>query len=199
MTDPHHSATSSAGKLKAGLGKLGDKTIHSDKLIFTFLRSIVSSQAASWVDMGLAFALFAWLGFSAVWATAIGTVCGGVVNCVINYKFTFHADGVDWRAVMVKYAMIWLGSALLNTFGTDGLYYLLCRWDWLEEIGFRRDGYFAAARLIVSLLVSWFWNFPMQKYFVYSTTRFDSPIVAFFHRFARKEPETQNQLDNNSN
>lgn len=164
-------------KLKEGLGKLGDKTIHSDKIFFTFLRSIVSSQCASWVDMGLGFALFAWLGFSPALATAIGALTGGVVNCVINYKFTFHADGIDWRAIVIKYAMIWIASALLNTFGTEIIYHTIEKWDWLEDIGFKRDGYYATARLFVSLMVSWLWNFPMQKYFVYSRTKFDKYAV----------------------
>lgn len=165
-------------KLKDDLGKLGDKTIHSDKIFFTFLRSIVSSQCASWVDMGLGFALFAWLGFSPALATAIGAITGGIINCVINYKFTFHADGMDWRAIMVKYAMIWAASALLNTFGTEILYNTIEKWDWLESIGFKKDGYYAASRLFVSLMVSWFWNFPMQKYFVYSRNKFDKIAIA---------------------
>ena len=170
-------------RLKQRLGKLGEKTIKSNNFFFTFLRSIVSSQCSSWVDLGVGFTLFAWLGFSAAFATAIGAVCGGIVNCIINYKFTFHADNVDWRAVVVKYAMIWIGSALLNTFGTAGVYYLIRNWDWLELIGFKRDGYYAAARLFVSLMVSWFWNFPMQKYFVYSVTKFDKFAINFVSFF----------------
>lgn len=164
-------------KVGRNLGKLGKKAIKSNNLVFTFLRSLVSSQCASWVDMGLGFALFAWLKFSPVLATAIGAVCGGVVNCIINYKFTFHADHVNWRAVVVKYAMVWIGSALLNTFGTAGVYYIVEKWDWLEKLGFRRDGYYAASRLFTSLMVSWFWNFPMQRNFVYSVTRFDKYAI----------------------
>lgn len=184
-------------RIKESIGKLGDKAIHSDNLFFTFLRSIVSSQCASWVDMGIGFALFAWLGFSAAFATAIGALCGGIVNCVINYKFTFHADGVDWRAVMVKYAMVWLGSMLLNTFGTGVIYYVICQWEWLESIGFRRDGFYAAARLFVSLMVSWFWNFPMQKFFVYSKTQFDRYAIYLFDRtglsnFFKRNRQKQN-------
>lgn len=172
-------ASKGLNKLSKGLGKIGQKTIKSNNLFFTFLRSAVSSQCASWVDLGVGFAFFAWLKFSPAWATAIGALCGGIVNCIINYKFTFHADNVDWRAVAIKYSIIWFASALLNTFGTTGVYYLIKSWDWLETIGFRKDGYFAAARLFVSLMVSWFWNFPMQKYFVYSVTSFDKYAINF--------------------
>lgn len=169
------------GKIKGRLKKIGEKTIKSNNLFFTFLRSIVSSQCASWLDLGIGFALFAWLGFSPAFATALGAMCGGVANCIINYKFTFHADNVDWKAVVVKYALIWTASILLNTFGTTGVYYLIKSWDWLETIGFKKDGYYAAARLFVSLMVSWFWNFPMQRFFVYSVTPFDKYAIRFFH------------------
>ncbi len=152
---------------------VADKILHSDSLVFTFLRSIVSSQAASWLDMGLSFALFAWAGFSPWWATATGAFAGGVLNCIINYRFTFHAAGCPWKAVAVKYILVWIGSLLLNAYGTHALYLLLQHWTWLEELGFRPDGYFAAARLATSLIVSWAWNFLLQRYFVYRNNAFD--------------------------
>lgn len=171
--------SNSISKVKKGLKKIGEKTIKSNNLFFTFLRSAVSSQCASWVDVAVGFTFFAWLKFSPAFATAIGALCGGIINCIINYKFTFRADNVDWKAVAVKYAIIWFASAALNTFGTAGVYYLMESWDWLETFGFRKDGYYATARLFTSLMVSWFWNFPMQKYFVYSVTGFDKYAISF--------------------
>lgn len=150
-----------------------NKVMNSDSLLFTFLRSIVSSQTASWVDLGLGFALFAWCGLAPWLSTAVGAFAGGIVNCIINYKFTFHAQGVSWRAVIVKYFMVWMGSIFLNSAGTQAIYSLIDGWHWLETIGFKPDGYYAAARLFVSLMVSWFWNFVLQRYFVYRPTRFD--------------------------
>lgn len=166
------------GKVK----RIGDKLIHSDSLMFTFIRSIGSSQAASWVDLGLSFALFAWVGLMPWLSTALGAVAGGVVNCIINYRFTFHAKDCDWRAVIVKYTMVWVGSLLLNSLGTQAVYYALAHWHWLETIGFRPDGYFAAARLFVSLIVSWGWNFVLQRYFVYRNTSFDPKAINFVNR-----------------
>ena len=52
--------------------KLLKKALHSDNLVCTFMRSIASSQAASWVDMGVRFALFAWVGLLPFVATAVG-------------------------------------------------------------------------------------------------------------------------------
>ncbi len=153
----------------------GEKTMES---IFTFLRSIVSSQVASWCDLGSSIVLVA-VGMSAWAATPIGAVIGGVVNCIINYHFTFRASGTSKRAVAVKYIMVWLGSLALNTVGTSLLTIVLDRWHFLEMLGFTNVGSFAAARIIVSLLVSWFWNFVLQKNFVYRTTRFDPYAISF--------------------
>lgn len=150
-----------------------NKVMKSDSLIFTFLRSIVSSQTASWIDLGIGFALFEWLKLEPWLSTAIGAIAGGIVNCIINYRFTFHAQGVSWRAVIIKYMMVWIGSILLNSVGTQGVYYLINGWHWLENLGFTSGGNYAAARLFVSLMVSWFWNFVLQRYFVYRPTRFD--------------------------
>ena len=159
--------------------QFGEKVLNSDSLIFTFLRSIASSQAASWVDLSMSFFFFAVCHLQPFLATAIGAISGGVVNCIINYKFTFHAQHCSWHAVIVKYVMVWIGSVLLNSYGTQALYWLLSSWTWLESIGFRPDGYFAAARLITSLLVSWAWNFVLQRYFVYRVTSFDPHAIRF--------------------
>ncbi len=174
-----HGGKLSGLREKVRKSEVANKLINSNGLVFTFLRSAVSSQAASWIDMGMSFVLFAWVGLGAFLSTAIGAFLGGVVNCVINYKFTFHAEGTPWRAVVVKYAIVWTGSLFLNAYGTEMLYMLLNRMSWLEEIGFRPNGYFAAARLLVSLLVSWFWNFLLQRNFVYRPSGFDRYAVRF--------------------
>ncbi len=175
------------------LKDIKDKLLKSDSLIFTYLRSIVASQSASWLDLGLGFALFAWIGMTPWLATAIGAIAGGILNCVINYHFTFHAKGVDWRAVVVKYTIVWVGSLLLNSFGTQAIYSLLQKWTWLETIGFRPDGYFAAARLFVSLIVSWFWNFALQRYFVYRHNSFDRYATKMFDVIGIKNSTNDNE------
>lgn len=166
---------------------LAKKFLKSDNIFFTFLRSSVSSQISSWVDMGVGFILFAWVNLLPWVAAACGAVAGGIVNCIVGYKFTYHADNVSKRAVTVKFLMVWLGSLILNTWGTDAVYYLLQRWTWLETIGFNPKGYFAAARLGVSLVVSLAWNFLLQRRFVFRPNRFDNVIIRIIDRFAHKK------------
>ncbi|MDE6238067.1 MAG: GtrA family protein [Muribaculaceae bacterium] len=167
------------------------KMMKSDSLVFTFLRSTISSQCSSWTDMLISFALFAWAGFGPFFATAVGAFVGGVVNCIINYRFTFHAQGVSWKAVVVKFAFVWAGSLFFNSYGTHLLYYLFQKWTFLEELGFRPDGYFAAARLLTSLIVSLAWNFLMQRYFVFRNTKFDNRIVELLERIPFLAPQTK--------
>lgn len=158
----------------SGIGKIKDKLLKGGG-VFTFLRSIVSSQVASWIDLGTGILLVA-IGFSDWIATPIGAVMGGIVNCIINYRFTFRAQGISKRAVAVKYIMIWVGSLTLNTVGTSAL----DQWNLLERLGFTDVGNYAVARVVVSLLVSWFWNFVMQKNFVYKPRRFDAWVDGLF-------------------
>lgn len=170
-----------------------DKFLHNDGLLFTFLRSGVSSWISGATDLILSFVFYAWVHLSPWLASTIGAVCGGIVNCMVNYKFTFHAQNCPIKAVIVKFGAVWLGSVALNAWGTEALYHLLQRWDWLETIGFRPDGYFATARFTVSVLVGWLWNFILQRYFVYRPTPVDPYLVRMMSIF---EP---NKLNNSKN
>ncbi|MCM1319992.1 MAG: GtrA family protein [Muribaculaceae bacterium] len=160
------------------LSTFKNKFLKSDNVVFEFLRSIFSSQAASWIDMFMSFAFFAWLGIDPWLATICGAVAGGVTNCIINYKFTFHAQGCPWKAVAVKYIMVWLGSVAFNSLGTEFLFRLFNGWQWVHELTDNEDVIFGAVRLSVSLIVSLAWNFLMQRNFVYRPTRFDSKAIA---------------------
>lgn len=180
-TDASVATSTSAGK------RWADKFING-KGIFTFLRSSVSSQIASWTDMGVCFLFFSWIlipmGTSPMRsfiATAIGLVVGGVVNCCINYKFTFQAKGCSVKAVAFKYFLIWSGSFILNIFGTTLLSQALQMIPWSSfnlplGIEIKPDGIFVFSRLFISLVVSLAWNFLLQKNFVYKPSKFD-PIA----------------------
>lgn len=169
--------------------RIGNKVLRSDSLIFTFLRSAVSSQLASWCDMIVRVALFALVFkhldpfYRSNLSVACGAIVGGIVNCVVNYHFTFHASGQDVRAVVVKYALVWTGSMLLNMYGTTFATQALTNWDFLTRLGFTPDAIFTISTLAVSLLVSWFWNFVLQRYFVYRPTGFDRYAIAFVNFF----------------
>lgn len=178
---------------------LKDKFLNGEGLISTFLRSSVSSQMASWVDLGMSMLFYAFV-FTALepfyrsnLSVAVGAIAGGIVNCCINYRFTFHAKGQSVKAVSVKYFLVWTGSLLLNMYGTTGLATLLSHWEWLLNLGFKPDGIFAAARLTASLAVSWGWNFVLQRNFVYRPTWFDPYAIKIVNTLA---PRLAKKSDN---
>ena len=141
------------------------------KGIFLFLKASVSSQIASWVDMGLSFILFSVVNltmYDGFFAKAIGAATGGVINCCINYKWTFRPEGCSKRTVAVKYAMVWFGSLLLNSFGTAFVTGFVSDIPALSEWGISKDTVFFVAQLAVSLVVSICWNFMLQRYFVFN-------------------------------
>lgn len=184
------------GKIK----KAGDKILNNDSLFFTFLRSIVSSQAASWADLATRMLMFAFV-FAALdpfyrsnLSVACGAAVGGIVNCTINYRFTFHAAGQSVKAVIVKYILVWTGSLLLNMYGTTFTCEALAQWQFLLDMGFTPDGIFAASTLAVSLLVSWFWNFALQRHFVYRPSKFDPYAIAFVNFLGFRKRKTQNNI-----
>lgn len=178
--------------LKNAGAAINEKLLKSNSLVSTFLRSGVSSQISSWTDMGIRMIFYAFI-FSGIepfyrsnLSVAIGAICGGIVNCCINYKFTFRASGQNVKAVGLKYFMVWTGSLLLNMYGTTFAAIWLSKWEWLINLGFKPDGIFAAATLTVSLLVSWFWNFLLQKNFVYRPTKFDATAVKIVDKISGK-------------
>lgn len=177
---------------KEKLERYGHSLLKSDNLLNTFLRSAVSSQTSGWVDFICRFVFFTWIlsgvpdFYRSNLSVAIGAILGGVVNCLINYKFTFHASGQAVRAVAVKFFLVWAGSLLLNMYGTTFCAQAMSHWTWLLSLGFTEVGIFTAATLGVSLLVSWFWNFLLQRYFVFRPTRFDAYAMKITRPLARK-------------
>lgn len=173
---------------KHNLKAIRHKILYSDGLVFTFLRSSASSQLCGWIDMIVSFVLFAFFHLTPWLSTASGAFVGGVFNCAINYSFTFHSRGVDWRAAITKFMFVWAGSLLLNSFGTQILYYLVRDWHWLTStIGLHDDAVFLAARLFVSLVVSLAWNFLLQRNFVFRESRVDPYIVKVLDRLGIKK------------
>lgn len=145
--------------------------------IYMYVRSLVSSGVASCVDVMVGFVGFALLDFHPWVATAIGSMAGGIVNCTINYRYTFHARACSKQAVALKYALVWLGSMALNTVGTSLLYAWLTH-TFAGATGAQvEDVCYALSRLMVSLMVSFVWNYLLQRYFVYVPTRFDAKLT----------------------
>jgi len=162
--------------------------------IFMFLRAQLSSQAATWIDNGIAFTLKKTLDIfkiksitffshgieNYVFATIIGQIFGGLTLCFLNYKFTFKPQNLKFRHILLKFFLVWLGSVFLNTYFT----FLITEWLKSQPLILKifaknPDDIFILVKLTVALLVGFFWNYTMYHRFVYK----DRKINAFFKKF----------------
>lgn len=166
-----------------------ENILHNDGFFFTLIRSTISAQVCSWVDMLTSFLAFAVLNLTAWLSTALGAFIGGILNCLVNYRFTFHTEGVGLKVAITKFGFVWLGSMLLNSFGTEYFYHWIKNWHWLHTtVGLTDDLIFLVGRLTVSLAVSILWNFLLQKHFVFHTSPIDKYIQRFYERITPSRP-----------
>ena len=120
----------------------------------TFGKAQLTAQVATLTDFTLSYVLAEWCGLWYLCATFLGNVSGGVVNCAMNYRWVFPADGLGKKGVAVRYFLVWAGSLLLNTGGT---------WLFTELSG----RHFIWAKIVVAVLVAVLWNYQLQRRYVF--------------------------------
>ncbi len=120
----------------------------------TFGKAETSASIASTVDFGIAILLangfHVWYAF----ASFLGALSGGIINCCINYKWVFNAKGLKKKNVAFKYFLVWGISIALNTLGTYAL---------TELSGVN----FIFVKALVAFVVAVLWNYQMQRLFVF--------------------------------
>ena len=148
--------------------------------LFMFLRAQLSAQFATLADFILTYVCFEWLGIYYLLATSIGAITGGIINCVINYKWAFATKDCQFKWVFFKYILVWIGSFILNVGGV----YLLVEFMqnnthlWERASGF----YLIIAKVIVSIIVSVGWNYVLHRYFVFQDAKILLRIKSIFKK-----------------
>ncbi len=138
------------------------------RAVWTFFKAQLSAQLASLVDFAVTISLAKFFSVFYLYATFIGSVLGGAVNCVVNYGWVFHADGCKKTHVVLKYLFVWGGSIALNTWGTFVLTEWLTDMTWVNELmGHYVDNVFILPKIVVAVVVAFFWNYHLQRLFVY--------------------------------
>ena len=133
--------------------------------LFIFLRAQLSAQFATLADFILTYVCFEWLGIYYVLATSIGAITGGIINCVINYKWAFATKDCQFKWVFFKYILVWIGSFILNV---GGVYLLVEFMQNNTHLWEKASGlYLIIAKVIVSIIVSVGWNYVLHRYFVF--------------------------------
>ena len=126
--------------------------------IRTFAKAQVTAQVATLIDFALSLVLAEGLGMWYVTASFLGALSGGISNCAMNYRWVFNAEGLNKGSVAWKYMIVWTGSIVLNTLGTYALTELSSQ-------------YFMFAKVVVAVFVAIFWNYQLQRLFVYKTKK----------------------------
>ncbi len=119
----------------------------------TFIKAQASSLTASAVDFLVTYLLkqlFHW----SILASVLGTVTGGVVNFLMNRSWVFEAHNKKIHFHAIKYILVWVGNLLLVTGGV----FLLTKYGRVELV---------TAKIMVSLVVGYFYNYILQKRFVF--------------------------------
>lgn len=132
------------------------------RTIRQFLEAQTSSLLSTLSDFALTATLVEFTGLWYVYATTFGSILGGCVNAVINYEWAFRGTSQRKRTIFYRYVMVWFGSLALNTGGTTLVANIISH-DGTEK-GFDTV---MVSKTIVAILVAVFWNFLMQKKFVY--------------------------------
>lgn len=144
---------------------------------FTFMRAQFTSQISSATDFLVTIVLAKLLDIYYVLATSMGSVAGGIVNCTINYYWTFKSKECKKKYVLIKYTLVWIGSICLNTWGVYWLTESIQRVPWVQEtLAHFFDNIFIVSKVIVSLLVGWFWNYNLHRTFVYKDCKIRRPL-----------------------
>lgn len=143
------------------------------RAVQVFFKTQLSAYVASLADFLVAVSLVKFSSLPLLYATFSGSLAGGMVNCVINYGWVFHADDCKKWHVALKYFLVWSGSILLNTWGTVSLNTWLSGMRWVNTLPCcGGDNVFILSKVVVAVLVAVFWNFQLQRVFVYRNHHF---------------------------
>jgi putative flippase GtrA len=123
----------------------------------------IASVVTTAIDFCVMIVLVSVVGTNAELGTACGAGTGAVVNFTLGRHFTFQATDKATNGTahgqFVRYVLVSAASLGLNTLGVH---------LFMRAIA---PGYYVIARVITATLVSFLWNFPMHRYFVFREGR----------------------------
>ena len=122
-------------------------------VIISFLRSQVSAGFGNGLDFVIS-CLFHRFGQLAIIATFFGATIGGIVHFFFSRFWSFKADHIPIQGQAIRFLIANASSIGLNMLGVYLIHDLL-------------HVYFPVARLGVSFFVGFFFNFPIQRWYVF--------------------------------
>lgn len=119
-----------------------------------FLKANVASLTASFLDYVVTICLVSFFHVEVVKASMIGTICGGILNFFIGRNWVFVSKRRKVHQQALRYAWVWVGNLMLNTGGM----FILTRIS---------AAHYVIWKIVVSLLVGFFYNYMLQKKYVF--------------------------------
>ena len=122
--------------------------------IITFAKAQIASLIASIIDYWCTVISVEIIGIWYVWASAIGTVIGGITNFSLGRNWVFRSRDKRRQSQLIKYLIVWTGYLILTTSGV----FLLTHYTRLNYV---------ISKAMVSLVMTISYNYPLQKKFVF--------------------------------
>jgi putative flippase GtrA len=122
--------------------------------IITFAKAQIASLIASIIDYWCTVIAVELVGIWYVWASAIGTLIGGITNFSLGRNWVFRSREKRRQSQMIRYILVWTGYLVLTTTGV----FLLTHYTQLNYV---------ISKAMVSLVMAISYNYPLQKKFVF--------------------------------
>ena len=136
---------------------MSNDTTHKEQHV-SFFTSLWRSQATAFMataaDFGIYFILFQFIGIYYVTASGIGAFCGAIVSFFLSRNWAFMSTDDKMRTQMLRYGCASGLSLFLNVYG---IYFIVVTFDIKETI----------AKVLTSILIGLFINFPIFRYWVF--------------------------------
>lgn len=136
-----------------------------------FFKAQCSALIASGTDYAVTGLLLGFTLLPYACSTFFGCLSGGICNCMINYKWVFQIHHGSKTKIGLRYFLVWTASLLLNTGGTCLLAQLWCQAPFLGLLSHSPEQIYLISRILISVCCAVFWNYPMQRFFVYKLKR----------------------------
>ena len=127
------------------------------RLAAEWVRHHTGSLVATAVDFGAMIGLVELLGIGPVAATAAGATAGAWTNFTLERAWVFPGAAGGAVGQAVRYALVAIASLALNSGG--------------EHVLVQGGLGYVKARVIVAVVVSNLWNYPLHKFFVFRNAK----------------------------
>ena len=120
----------------------------------TFIKAQAASFTATALDFSVTIILKELAGSWYLLASVLGTISGGIVNFTMNRRWVFSARDRKMHSQAIRYILVWIGNLILVSAGV----FILTHYGGISYL---------VSKIAVSVIVGFFYNYTLQKRFVF--------------------------------